>query len=170
MPPPKLTGDAPVADIAHPVIIGLRVSFGNEFDSSILNRLERGLCEAVDGNEPLLGNHGFYHGVAAVAGADIMGVRLDLDERSAFLERLNELHTALRCGEAGKSSAKLVDMTIGGKYAHSGEPCALTDFKIVGVVARGYLNCAGAEINFDIFIGNDGDFPADDGHDNGLAH
>ena len=54
VPPPELTGDAPVLDVVHPVEIGLGVPFGHELDASVLHSLYGGLGKILYRNEPLL--------------------------------------------------------------------------------------------------------------------
>ena len=45
-----------------------------------------------------------------------------------------------------------------------------TDFKVVGVVGRRDFYNARAEVHVHVFVGNDGDFTIDKGHNDGLAH
>ena len=57
-------------------------------------------------------------------------------------------------------------MAVGGEYAHLRKSGALTNLKVVRVMARRDLYSARAEIHFNIFIGNDGDLPSDNGNNN----
>ncbi len=47
---------------------------------------------------------------------------------------------------------------------------ALADLVVVGIMTRRDLERACAKLRVDIFVGDDGDFAAEDGHDGGLAH
>ncbi len=80
MAPPELTRDAPVVDVFHPVEIRFREALGNEFDRAVLDDANGFYGQRLHFDEPLRGNERLDIIVAAVAGADIMRVRLGLDE------------------------------------------------------------------------------------------
>ena len=121
------------------------------------------------GNEPLLGDHGFDSCAAAVACADVVAVGLDFNQCAALPEIFNKYFAAFFGCKSGIFSAEFVDMPVLREHTHAGEPRALTDFKIVRIMTRSDFNGTGAEVHFNIFIRNYGNFPADDGHNNGFA-
>ena len=51
--PPKLTRDAPIADVVHPLKIVSPPLLGDDLDASALNRFDRLFCQRLRGNEPL---------------------------------------------------------------------------------------------------------------------
>mgnify|MGYP000267630965 CR=1 FL=1 len=63
--PPKLAGNAPVAYVLHPVIIGLVESLGHEFHFAALNNVYRGLCKGLHAHEPLLAHQRLNRAVAS---------------------------------------------------------------------------------------------------------
>ena len=71
MPPPQLTGDAPVLDVFQPVVVGAVPVFGNQFDFAVVDcrqsRLnDGGFAFLRQVHEPLVGQHGFDHHAGAV--------------------------------------------------------------------------------------------------------
>ena len=169
MSPPELAGNAPVTDVVHPIIVRLSISFGNKANSSAFNRLNGGFRKILYGNEPLLGDHGFDSCAAAIACADVVAVGLDFNQCAALPEIFNKYFAAFFGCKSGIFSAEFVDMPVFREHTHAGESRALTDFKIVRIMTRSDFNGAGAEVHFNIFIRNYGNFPANDGHNNGFA-
>ena len=51
--PPQLARDAPVADVAHPVEVGLRPALGDELGLALLDRLDGRLGQRLHLHEPL---------------------------------------------------------------------------------------------------------------------
>ena len=78
--PPELTGDAPVLDVLHPVVVGLVHPLGNQLDLAIADNVDGRLCQRLHLDKPLLGDHRLDGGAAAVAGTDVVGVLLDLEQ------------------------------------------------------------------------------------------
>ena len=85
MPPPELAGNAPVADIFHPVIINFIKPLGDKLHIPSAHGLNGRFCQLLHGDEPLAGHHGFHSGMAAVAGAYVMGIVLFLHKNARRL-------------------------------------------------------------------------------------
>ncbi len=85
MAPPELARDAPVADVVHPLVVGLDPVGGDELDAAVFDGCDGLFGERLGLDEPLLGNQRLDHGLAAIAFAEAELVGLDLDEqRRAF--------------------------------------------------------------------------------------
>ncbi len=112
MAPPQLARDAPGLDVLHPLEIGLFPVLRHERGFARTHRRDRGLCQRLGVDVPLVGQIGLDHAVRAVAVRHHVGVRLDpLDEAEGFqplddalarreavdlVELLRELRSAFR--------------------------------------------------------------------------
>ena len=90
MAPPELTGDAPVVDVFHPVEVGLREALGDELDRAVLDDADGFLGQGLHLDEPLRGDERLDIVMAAVAGADVVGIGLGLDQIPLLLKVLDE--------------------------------------------------------------------------------
>src|SRR6187402_1138421 len=78
MPPPELAAHAPVLDVAHPLVIGLRPVFGHETRAALFDCLESGFRERPDLHVPLIGEIRLDDGAGAIAARHLELVRLYL--------------------------------------------------------------------------------------------
>ena len=78
MTPPELTGNTPVTDILQPVIICLVKMRWYKLGISVLNSLDRRLCQIIHLHKPLKGYSWLYCCMTAIAGSYIVLVILDL--------------------------------------------------------------------------------------------
>ncbi len=80
VPPPDLAGDAPVADIVHPVEVGILPGRGDDPGLAFRDRLDRRFGQGFHPHEPLLGDQRLDDRLAPVTVADAVGEGLDLLE------------------------------------------------------------------------------------------
>ena len=158
MSPPELAGDAPVADIVHPVEIGLLKSFRHELDFAAFHSRDGGRGERFHLHEPLLGHDRFDGRMAAVTGADVVRIRLDLDQISALFEFLDNRFAALVAFHPGEFAAVFVDVARVRIHAKHGQAVPLATSKSFGSCAWRNLHGARAEFHFAVFVAHDGDF------------
>ena len=78
MAPPELAGDAPVADVVHPLVIGLGPVRRNEANFAALDDGDGLFGERLGLDEPLRGDERLDGGLAAIALAEAELVVLDL--------------------------------------------------------------------------------------------
>src|SRR3989475_5823242 len=97
--PPELARDVPVPDVLHPVLVGRAPVLRDEPNLSAAVGGERGLGERPHLHEPLVAEPRLHHGVAAVAVAHRMLVRLRLLEQPLGLDQLHELRSRLEAIE-----------------------------------------------------------------------
>ena len=167
--PPYLTADAPVADVVEPVVIGLHPVFRENLGHFRHGGAGAGR-ELGGGHEPLFGHVRFHHGLAAVAVAHAVVEVLDLHELAGCLQILNDALTACFLGQTrvgarlGGHVAVLVDAL------DEFEAVALAERPVVGIVAGGDLERAGAEFLVHVTVREQRHGAADDGHDDLLAH
>src|SRR6185436_18688988 len=84
--PPELAADDPVPDVPHPLEVGLAPALRHEDDAAVLHRLDGGLGQRLDLDEPLAGQPRLHHRSAALAVAERDLVRLRLDQQPLLLE------------------------------------------------------------------------------------
>ena len=170
MAPPKLAGNAPVAYVLHPVIIGLVESLGHEFHFAALNNVYRGLCKGLHAHEPLLAHQRLNRAVAAVAGAHVVAVRLYFYQIARGINIRHQLFAAFHGGQPFVCAAKFVDMPVVREHAHNGQVAPYADLKVVGIVRGGDLHGAGAEFLFNVFVCYDGYFAPHNGDNYGFTN
>src|ERR1035441_10305417 len=152
-------------DVFHPVEIGLLVLLGCELDGLLaigawLDGGDGFLGERLDLDEPLGGEARLDHGLAAVAVGEVVCMVFDDPEEPLRLEVSDDLLAdnitveACICAALGIDVAGIVHHVDGCKMM------AFTESEVVGVVCRGHLDCACAEVAADPLIQNDGDFTA----------
>ena len=145
--PPKLTRNAPVLDIFHPVII----------------------CQRLHLDEPLFRYARLDRGVAAIAHTDVMFQRLDFDEETLLLQLLDNSLAAFERRHAAVFAGILVHVRVVGHDVDHFQIMTQTDLEVVGVVCGRHLHDAGTEIHLDVAVRNDRDLAADKRQDDGLA-
>ena len=178
--PPQLAADAPVAAAAHPIQVVLGKAVRHKLDLALFHALNGGLGQRFHLDKPLLRHHGFNHGMAAVAGADLMLQRLDLFQVAGFLQVCHNGLAGFGGGHAGILAAVQHVRLIGGsmatgfqgiggsliisaghvavigQHADDGQVMALADLKVVGVMGGGDLHNAGAFFHIGVLIAHDG--------------
>ena len=181
MAPPQLTADTPIAAALHPVDVVLGEALGHELDLALLHALNGGLGQWFHLDEPLLGDHRLNDGVAAVAGAHVVGQGLGLFQGTAGFQVGQDGLAGLQGGHAGvlaaiqhfgfvggsaaggtlSISGSLVGSTghvaVVGQHADHRQVMALADLKVVGVVGGGDLHDAGAFFHVGMLVADDGD-------------
>ena len=78
MPPPQLSTDAPILDIAHPGEIGVLPVLWHKLDIAILDCLYGRVSEGLDRHVPLVGEIGLYHDPTSVSAGYLKFVGLNL--------------------------------------------------------------------------------------------
>ena len=170
MTPPQLTGNAPVADILHPVEIGLAEPLGDELGLPFLDDPDGFLGQRLHLHEPLGGDDRLHVLMAAVAGADVVAVRLHLHQISARFQIGDDLLSGLVAIETLILSAVFVDPAVVVQHPDDLQIVAQTHLKVVGVVGGGHLNAAGAKVHLGVIVSDDGDFLIHKGKNDHLAH
>ncbi len=160
--PPKLTANAPIADILHPVQIYLFEAFGQKLYALIVYHFYGGPGERFHLHVPLPRNHGLYHGVASAAMPHVVVVIFDFYEQSLFLEVGNHSFASLEPVEPRIRARVFRHCAVVIHNAYRFESVALPHLEIVGVVRRRYLHRARAEIALHVFVGDYGYLSADE--------
>ena len=158
MAPPELPAEAPVADVAHPMHVGLRPALRIKLDGAGLDGVD-GLGDLRIPEEPLLAQVRLNGHVGAFTVAHVVRVLLDLDEQAGFLELFDDGFPAFEPVQAfvifpGFRGHRAVGRNDNGQ----GELVPQGHF-VVGEVVRGRdLDAAGAELRINGGIRNHRDF------------
>ena len=164
VPPPELARDAPVLQVFHPVVVGVFPVVRHEFDAAIAHGVERGLGEfghafvAGQVHEPLVGEVGLDDDAAAVAVGALQGVRFYFFQQPGAVEVGDDFVARDPAVKAAIGGGDVVVQ--GGVRVHQVDDfhhVSLADGVVVKVVRRGDFYAAGAEVHFDVFVGDDGD-------------
>ena len=82
--PPKLTADAPVSDVFHPVEIGFFETFRDKFDFAFFDGRNGRFGKRFHFDEPLLADDRLDDGRATITFADVVLIRFDFHEKAAL--------------------------------------------------------------------------------------
>ena len=167
--PPKLTADAPVADVFHPVEIVFVKTLRHKADIAVFNGFDCRLGKLFHGNEPLEGNSRLHGGVAAIAGADVVLVLLYANKIAALFKVFYDGFAGVVSVHSGVFGIIVNDFCVVGENVDNGKIVAQTHLEVVGVVGGSDFYNAGAEFHIYIFIGNNRDFSAYKGQNEGFA-
>ena len=157
MSPPKLTGNAPILDVFHPIKVDFGKTIGDKFGFFLAHGLNCGFGERLHLDEPLLGNDRLDRAVAAIAMPDVVSIILYLDHEAA---RLQVGDDDLACPFARKPAILLarvfVERAVVVHDTYDGQIVPQPHFEVVGIVGGRDLDRAASEICFHIFVGNYG--------------
>ena len=152
--PPKLTADAPVVLIFHPVAIGILV-FGMKFNLIILYRSRCYLGQIAHLQEPL---HGEFGSITTLVRpiAYLVVMVLPFFQQIGFsgLWQICLRTSNDPCPHTFRQPAD--GAVIGIKDINDGQIVFLAQHIVVDIVGRGYLQATGTELHIHIFILNDG--------------
>src|ERR1700722_16051908 len=159
MAPPKLPGNAPGADVVHPLEIGLRPVGGNELDAALFHGFDRGIGQRLDLHPPLRGYQRLDDGPAggALGGAEFM--RLDLFEEPQLFEIGHYLLARLETVESRKRSCFGRHLPVLVDHFDARQIVAFAGFEIVGIVRWRDFHGARAELGIGHFVEHDRDLP-----------
>ena len=161
MPPPKLTRNAPILNILHPVEINLAPALGNELNLARLDGFDGGLGERLHLNEPLLRKTRFDDIVTAVAVTDLVVVIFDMIKITLGLEIGDERLAAFEAVHTDVLRArKLVHVAVVGHDVDLFETVTLTYEEVVGIVGGRNLDDTGTELLLDVIVGENGNLAA----------
>ena len=169
--PPELAADAPVLDVFQPLVIGGRPVLGDETDLAIAHR---GQCRFGDGlatagtglavdahvtgqvEEPLVGQHRLDHRVGTLADRHLQLVLLRFDEKSQCFEVGEDLLARGKAIQAAIGRGCIVDdLCIEGEDDDGQELVSRADLRVIEIMRRRDLHATGAELAFDIGVGDD---------------
>ena len=160
VPPPQLTGNAPIAYVFHPVVVNFRKPFGNETHAVFHYRRNRGFCQRLHFHEPLFRNNRLHDIVAAVAVPHVMHVRLNGNKIAA---RFQIFHHALSRFVSVQPviffAGVFVHRSVVVHHADDFQIVALAHLEVVRIVRGRNLHAARAEFYIHVLVRHHGDFP-----------
>ncbi len=169
VPPPELAGDAPVADVLHPVEVHPREPPRNDLDLPVLYRRHGRLRQGLHAHEPLLADDGLDDGVAALAVADGVAVGLDLLHQAQGLQVVHDGVAASEAVLASVGPCFFGHHPVRPHRHDGGEAVALAHLEVHLVMAGRYLQGARAKGGIDRRVTNHRDATIHDGQERRAA-
>ena len=156
-------------DVFHPVEIRLREALGNEPDRAVLDDADRLFCQRLHSDEPLRGNERLDVVVAAVAGADVVRIRLGLYKIPFRFQIGNDCLAALIAVHPLILTAVFVDGSVVVENADDLQIVPQTDLKVVRVVRRSHFDSARTKTDFAVLVAHNRNLAVHDRKNTGLA-
>ena len=111
VPPPELSRDTPVAQIAHPCVVAVDPMCGEELRFTAVNAFD-GARGKLFFDKPLLGDIGFDDIVAAVAVSHLVAMLLDLFDEAFLFKARYDLLARFQALKSRKLAALFVEDTL----------------------------------------------------------
>ena len=168
MAPPKLTRNAPVLNVVHPLVVSVHPVFWHKAHLARVHRVNGFLRNAfasgvlradfVHSHKPLVCEHWLHHLAGACANGQHQFVGLDFNQQALFFQVFDH----------GLAGYKAVHALIGfwAVFIHSGRQCEDGDegqvvahgtCVVVGIVGARDLHATGAKFTVNKVVCNDGD-------------
>ena len=174
MPPPELAGDAPVLDIAHPLVKGVDPLLGHEFNlaaGNCINGFLRDgfancitLADFVDCHKPLVGQHGFNHLPSTATYWHHVFMRHGFFKKAQGLQiRQHGLAAFVAVQTLVRRGSVVVDAGIERKNRNQRQVVPQCHLIVIEIVRAGNFHAATAKSRVHIAVGNDGDLPVAQG-------
>ena len=169
MSPPDLTRNAPVADIFHPVKIGLFPALRGKGNAARAHSFDSRRREWFHLDEPLLGEARFNNRIAPIAVSDRMRMRINLHEQPERFQIGNDLLTTGETIHARILASLDIHVSFARHHIQHGQVVALRHLEVIGVMRRRDLHNTGTERAVHIIIRNHRDLAVHQGEHHGLA-
>ena len=168
--PPKLAGNAPVADIFKPMEIDLFKTLGNKTGVAVFHSVNRGAGQRFHFDEPLFRHARLDSCAAAIASTDVVGIIFVFDERTLGFQIFNNRFSRFVAVHAGIFRVIVGNLCVGRQHVDDFQIVAKPDLKVVGVVGGRNFHDAGSEIHFHVIVGNDRNFTVNKRQNKRFAH
>ncbi len=162
LPPPELTGDAPVAGVLHPVAVGIDILLGNELRASAFHGVERHLGQGVHLEEPLGGQARLDHRIGPLGVTDRRSVFFHFFQVAGFLEHLHDLLAGHETVLTHEDTGLLVQLSVLVDDVQDLQVVPEADLVVMHVVGRSHFQAAGTEVHLHIIILDHRDLPVDE--------
>src|SRR6266536_4013128 len=112
MAPPQLPTDAPILDVLEPVEVGLLETFRHDSDTSIFHGSKSSMCQRLDLDEPLCGDHWFNDLSPALGARDRRAIWFRLDHESSSFHICPHIFARLEAILTLIGSAVFIDLCL----------------------------------------------------------
>ena len=146
MAPPELPRDAPVADVVHPLEVGLAPIGGNKNDAARFHGFDGLFGQRLGLDEPLRGDQRLDNGATARALADIQRVVFGLHQRAQRTKIGQHLLAGFETIQPRVLTAGGGNDAVFADHLNLGQVVAATGLEIVGVVRGRDLHHTGTEL------------------------
>ena len=166
VPPPQLARDAPRADVLHPVEVHAAVVVGDDPHAAVAHGVDRGRGELVHAHEPLQRDQRLDPLARSGGSRGLRAVGLLPHDPTFLAQRGDHRRARLHHRQPGEALARLGGHPpVLADHRHLVELVAAADLEVVGVVRRGDLQRAGAEVRLHVLVGDDRQAAADERQD-----
>ena len=165
MAPPELARDAPVLDVAHPLVVGVDPLLGHKLHRTAVYSVNGFLRDGLAGrvfvadfihrDKPLVGEHGLNDLAGAGAARHHQLVFFDLDQKALGFQVGNDLLARHKAVQAAVFfGGVVIDGRVQRQHTDDGQLVALADGVVVHVMRGRDLDHAGAKSHVHVVVGN----------------
>ena len=155
MPPPELAGNAPVADVVHPLVPGFDPILGNDLDALVIDRGNRFRRQWLRCHEPLLRHQRLDRRFAARTLAEVQRVIFDARQQPKLLDIFHDTFPRFLARKPGIRAALRGDLRVVINHLNQRQAMPLAGLEIVHVVRRRNFHHTGAELRIGDVVEND---------------
>ena len=170
MPPPKLTADAPVLDVLHPMPVAV-LEFGRmKLNGVVHHCIQRRFGQLLHGHEPLKRQPWLNDRIGALTASHLVGVVLHLHQVAEGIQLFGERLAAFEAVHALVVTCFFGHGAVGLDGVDGRQTVLLAQLVVVHVMGWGHLEAPCAKLHVDVIVRDDGDFSVHDWHQDLLAH
>ena len=158
MTPPQLTGDTPVLNIVHPLVVGFIPVLRHKADFAAFHCFDSRLSQLFDCHVPLIGEVWFDNRPRAIATRYFKFVIVNFNQYTVFFELRYNSFTRIKAVQPLIGfRGFVVNFGIRREDIDHRQAVTLTHVVIVEIMRRRNLNAAGTKFRIHIIISNDRD-------------
>ena len=158
MAPPQLTGNTPVLNVIHPLVVGFIPVLGHKTDLSAFYRINSRLGQLFDCYVPLIGEVRFNNRAGAITTGHFKFVVVNFNQNAIGFELCNNCLTRIKAVQPLIGfRGFVVNFGIRGEDIDHRQAMTLTHVVIVEIMRWRNLNAAGTKFRIHIIISNDRD-------------
>ena len=166
MPPPELTGYAPILHIFHPVPIGI-LKFSRLKLNVIIHYMLQSRCtKLLHLQEPLKAQLGFDHCIGTLAVTHLIHVILHLYQVPGRFQFRYDLLSCLETVHSQQDLCSLIQSPIVVEYIDGLQVVLNSQLVVIDIVCRSDLQCSRTKLTVHIGIHNDGHRPVNQRYKN----
>ncbi len=170
VPPPQLPADAPVLDVIHPTQENFREAIRHKCNLSLAHRFRCHCGQAIHVHKPLRRHQRFHDLPTPLRPGNIHQVRLFLQHQACLCHIFPDGFAGFETLHTGVFAGIFVQCRIFVHNVDQSQVVALTNFIVMRVMPRGYLERASAKVLGHILVCHHRDFPAQDWDNHFFTH
>ena len=169
MSPPKLSADTPVLDVFQPVLIGVLILGGIEFQFVVHYRWQGHVGKVLHLEEPLHRELRFDRHTGTFRATHLVGIGFNFFQKTGILQIFFDLLAHVEAVHADVKAGGFAQCAVVVKDVDRGEVVFFAQHVVVHVVGRSNLQATSTELDIDIVVFDDGDNAVYQWHDDLLT-